>query len=560
MVASYLGFVPWPVTGRPDILSSVIVLGLNGFAGADHDPAAALVMDDVLVSAVEEERLSRVRHAPGSQPMAAARAVLDIAGLTTRDVDVVAHGWHPAALGTGNSVASEVQRIRAAFAAAGLALRPDCSIEFVEHHVAHFYSGIPFVPEGLPTAVIDGLVLDGAGESTAGARFRLDRTGLAKVWNLGVKGSLGLTYEAATLALGFGRGQEGKTMGLASYGRPAARTSVGAPPDDRFPGDIPVLGDRGELRTHHRSLILQFRSLVPRGASFNHRADLALGVQSMLEERVLALLEEIREPAPVLILAGGVALNCTMNGRLTAWCRANGVTLVVPPAANDAGVAAGAAVACSGAPAACRSRVGAALGRGFTPAEIVDRLRPLGAEVRDGDPDRLAVRLLEGAFCGWFEGRAELGPRALGRRSVLTRPDDAITRDRLNVTKGREAWRPLAPSIRAEDFAAAFDGSPSAYMLVASQVRAATGGRLDGVTHVDNSARPQSVDRDREPVYADLLDRVGAATGIGCVTCTSFNVAGEPIVGTPEDAWNAGRRMGLDLLAGDGWQIDLRRS
>lgn len=492
--------------------------------------------------------------------MAAARAALSIAGVDGRDVDVVAHGWRPAALGTGATASSEADRIRAEFAAAGLDLRPDAGIEFVDHHVAHFWSGIPFVPDGCPTGVVDGLVLDGAGESTSGARFRLDPHGLAKVWNLGVKGSLGFTYEAATMALGFARGQEGKTMGLASYGRPEARTSVEAPPDDRFPGDLPVLGDRGELRSHHRSLVLQFRSLVPRGASFNQRADLALGVQSMLEDRVLALLDEIREPAPVVVLAGGVALNCTMNGRISAWCRSKGVTLVVPPAANDAGVAVGAAVACSRSPASCRTRTGAALGRDFEPAEIHDRLRAQGADVREGDARWLVEQLGDGAFCGWFQGRAELGPRALGKRSVLARPGDAATRDRLNVTKGREGWRPLAPSVRAEDFDLAFDGSPSAYMLVASQVRPAVRGRLSGVTHVDNSARPQCVDRTAEPVYAALLDQMGAATGLGCVTCTSFNLAGAPIVYAPEDAWDAARRMGLDLLAGDGWYVDLRRS
>lgn len=536
----------------------MIALGLNGFAGADHDPAAAVVADDVLVSAVEEERLTRIRHAPGAPPVGAAREALALAGVDARDVQVVAHGWQPGALGSGLTAAEEAERVRRVLRDAGLDLDAGVRVEFVDHHLAHFWSGIPFIPPGHADDRVDGLVLDGAGESTAGAFFRLAGDELTKVWNLGLKGSLGFAYEAATLALGFHRGQEGKTMGLAPYGRPDARAPIPPPPDDRFPGDIPVLADRDELRAQNRSQLLQFRAMVPRGASFNQRADLALGVQSMLEDRVLALLREITDPAPVLVLAGGVALNCTMNGKVAAWCRDNGVTLVVPPPANDAGVAIGAAVAHTNRPGRCRSRIGAALGREFAPELVRDRLAALGARVAERGGEYVVEQVRAGKFCGWFSGPAEIGPRALGRRAILARPDSAALRDRLNVTKGRESWRPLAPSVQEEAYDTAFDGTASAYMLVASRIKPDAYGRLAGVAHVDNSVRPQAVSRVREPRYWELLEQARHATGLACLTCTSFNVAGAPIVYTPEDAWHAANQMGLDLLAGDGWCVDLR--
>ncbi|WP_422768934.1 carbamoyltransferase C-terminal domain-containing protein [Plantactinospora sp. WMMC1484] len=543
---------PWiSVRPRP-ILDSVISLGLNGFAGADHDPAAALVVDAELVAAVEEERLTHVRHAPGGLPTGAVREVLALAGIDAGQVDVVTHGWTPEALGVGATARSEADRIRAELATAGVPLRPDARITFVDHHVAHFWSAVPFAPAGVST--MDALVLDGAGESTAGAFFRVRNGDVVKEWNLGLKGSLGLLYEAVTMALGFRRGQEGKTMGLASYGRVEAMTPVDDPADDRFPGPVPVLTDRDEMRSHHRQMILRARSLVPRGASFNQRADVALGVQTMLEQRVLALVAEITDPAPTLLLSGGVALNCTMNGRIARWCRERGITLVVPPPANDAGISVGAAVCSAADPLAVRSATGAALGRGFSSAAVQARLHALGAEVVECDPAFVADRLRSGAICGWYEGRAEVGPRALGRRAVLASPASAAMKDRLNVVKGREAWRPLAPSVRAEDFDASFDGVPSPYMLVASTIRPAALSKLVCVSHVDNSARPQAVTCAGEPAYWSLLGEMER----GAVTCTSFNLAGKPIVYTPADAWDAARKMSLDLLAGDGWYVDLR--
>ncbi|WP_188316385.1 carbamoyltransferase C-terminal domain-containing protein [Solihabitans fulvus] len=538
----------------------MITLGLNGFAGADHDAAAALVIDGRVVAAVEEERLNRRRHAPGDEPALAVPEVLRIAGVKTGDIDAVCHGWRPQALGLGLTERHTGEAIRDALASVDVAIPKATPVTFVDHHLAHFWSGVPFIAPGLARDEVDGLVIDGAGESTSGAYFRLRHGSVEKVWNLGLAGSLGLLYEAATSAIGFRRGDEGKTMGLASYGREQAMDRLPALPDDRFAGLIPVLGDRDEIRRQHRAGVLRMRALVPAGASFNRRADLALGVQSQVEAQIMGYLGEQTEVPAAFVLAGGVALNCSINATVARWCAGRGAALTIPPPANDGGIAIGAAVAASADPASCVAE-SAFLGRGFTPEEIRSRLAALGATPLDHSPGELADRLVDrDQICGWFEGRAEIGPRALGKRAVLARADSTRTRDRLNVLKGRESWRPLAPSVLPEEFEASFLGTPSPHMLINCAVATSALRPLAGVVHVDNTARPQVLGADlAEGPYVALLRELRQRTGHAVVTCTSFNPAGQPIVYSPEDAYRAAVAMGLDLLAGDGWCVSVPR-
>jgi carbamoyltransferase len=536
----------------------VISLGLNGFSGADHDAGAALVMDGRVVAAVEEERLNRRRHAPGDEPTLAVPEVLSIAGIEPGDIDVVCHGWRPEALGLGLTEGAEAERIRAFLAGIGVPLRPDTPVVFMDHHLAHFWSGVAFLPPGVDRSAVDGLIVDGAGESTAGALFRLRDGAVEKVWNLGVPGSLGLLYEAATAAIGMRRGDEGKTMGLASYGRWQTMDKVPVPADDRYPGPIPSLGRRDEIARHHRALLRQMRSIVPANASFNRRADLALGVQSSVESQIMSYLGELSEPATALVMAGGVALNCTINATVAQWCDQRGIALTIPPPANDGGIAIGAAVGVAPDPAACTA-ADAFLGREYRPAQIADRLAALGARVSELDPADLVAGLLErDELCGWFEGRAEIGPRALGKRAILARADSPRLRDRLNVVKGRESWRPLAPSVLPDEFRVSFRGAPSPYMLITCEAAPTAMRPLGGVVHVDNTARPQVVDGDLAGgPYAALLEQMRRSTGHAAITCTSFNPGGLPIVYTPEDAYHAAVAMGLDVLAGDGWAVRL---
>jgi len=535
----------------------VIALGLNGFAGADHDASAALMVDGQVVAAAEEERLNRRRHAPGDQPVLAIQEVLSIAGINIRDVDIVCHGWRPGALGLGLGESSEAEAIRRTMLAAGIPLPDKTPVVFTDHHVAHFWSGVAFLPSGVDRATVDGLVIDGAGESTSGAFFRLRAGRLEKVWNLGIEGSLGFLYEAATAALRFHPGNEGKTMGLASYGRRETMSDIPQPPDDRFAGPIPELHDRAEIQALQRRRIIQMGSLISAGTSFNVRADLALGVQTVVESRIMSYLGEVSDPAPVLVMAGGVALNCSINATVAEWCGRHGGTLTIPPPANDGGIAIGAAISVCPDPAGCTAD-GAFLGRGYAPEDIMSRLTAAGAAVRAISPGEIADGLLErDMLCGWFDGRAEIGPRALGNRAILARADSERVRDRLNVIKGRENWRPLAPSLLADEFTASFTGVPSPYMLVNCTATASAMRPLAGVIHVDNTARPQVLDGDDGP-FGTLLKEMQRRTGHAAVTCTSFNPAGQPIVYTPEDAYRAAAAMGLDLLAGDGWCVALR--
>jgi carbamoyltransferase len=348
-------------------------------------------------------------------------------------------------------------------------------------------------------------------------------------------------------------------MGLASYGRWQTMDKVAIPLDDRFAGPLPSLGQRDEIAKHHRGMLRQMRSLVPANASFNRRADLALGVQSAVESQIMSYLAELTDPGTGLVMAGGVALNCTINATVAQWCAERGIALTIPPPANDGGIAIGAAVGVSPDPSACVA-TDAFLGRGYAPAEIADRLGALGARVTELSAADLVTGLLErDELCGWFEGRAEVGPRALGKRAILARTDSVRLRDRLNVVKGRESWRPLAPSVLPEEFAVAFHGAPSPYMLITCDARPTAARPLAGVVHVDNTARPQVVDGDLAGgPYAGLLGEMRRSTGHAVVTCTSFNPAGLPIVYTPEDAYEAAVAMGLDVLAGDGWGVRLR--
>jgi carbamoyltransferase len=335
---------------------------------------------------------------------------------------------------------------------------------------------------------------------------------------------------------------------------------VPPPPDDRFDGPIPALRDRDDIRRQHLRNVARLRRVITPSASFNYRADLALGVQHQVETQIMKFLAEPSDPAPVLIMAGGVALNCTINTVVAQWCAVRGGLLTIPPPANDGGIAIGAAVAAAANPVDCVAD-GAYLGREFTPAEISGRLAALGVVTRPFTPDELAEGLVDrDLLCGWFEGRAEIGPRALGKRAILARPDSTRTRDRLNVLKGRENWRPLAPSLLPEDFDRAFQGTPSPYMLLGAEANPAVMGALAGVIHVDNTARPQVVDGNAgDRAFAAQLHAMKARTGYGAITCTSFNPAGSPIVYTPEDAYRAAVTIGLDLLAGDGWCAPIPR-
>ena len=533
-------------------------MGVNGADGVGHDAAAALAVDGCLVAAVEEERLVRAKRAYGLPPLHAIPEVLAVAGCTLSDVDVIAYPWLPAAMGVSDDdVAAKLAYWCRTVDPAAARLPKPC---FVPHHAAHAWAGLAFTPPDLRLRTVV-IVLDGSGESTSGACYRLADGRLEQLWSLPQESSVGIFYEAVTQYLGFRWGDEGKTMGLAAYGRPfLAKTHPGIP-DERvaaappFTSSISPRWRHAEIRTQ---IVTELAALHGARLYFNQRADVAFAAQQWLQDRLVRYVGEVVDDADAVVLGGGVALNCTANGEVAALCGRHDVRLVVPPPASDTGVALGAAVAASAEPVEFALCADPALGRPFPPDVIVKQLREHGLAAVRSEPGELAEELVSrSAVCGWLEGGSEVGPRALGHRSIVARPDSTRVRDRVNVLKGRESWRPLAPSLSKAEFARSFpDSSPSPYMLVAAAYDPLGSGGLDGVVHVDGTARPQVVD-DRQAAYRAVLLAMGSAIGAEAVLCTSFNRAGEPMVYTPVDAIRSAKGMGLDLLAGDGWMLRL---
>lgn len=273
-----------------------------------------------------------------------------------------------------------------------------------------------------------------------------------------------------------------------------------------------------------------------------------------LEQAVLDIISECE--SHTIVFAGGTALNCSLNGKIADALQKTGQTLVVPPCASDTGIAIGAAAYVTDRVEQVQKCSTALLGRQFDPDQIASVLRRHCLSADQASPKDVSDAIQSGAVIGWFAGRAEIGPRALGARCIIARTDSERIRDRINVMKGRESWRPLAPAVTDSEFSEGFVGQPSPYMLVAAKVRPGAT-NLRGVTHVDGSARPQLVAGALTP-YKAVIDSLGRTAELPpAVICTSFNHAGEPMVYSPEDALASALNMKLDAIAGDGWMCRL---
>ena len=518
------------------------VLGINAIY---HDPAAALVVDGEIVAAAEEERFSRRKHGKRPVPFAAwelpeksAAWCLAAGGLTAADVDVVTYSFDPALarpageLGLGDPWdhlrSTYAQRAPQFLATALPGLDPE-QVRYVPHHVAHAASAGLAAPH--PESSV--LVLDGRGEAVShlAGRYAADGS-LTVLASQGLPHSLGLLYEDVTEHLGFQRSSdEYKVMALASYGTPrhlpVLREAVRATGDGGFRTD-PVAWDA-----------LAKRRAAGEGFDAGH-ADLAASVQARLEEVLLELVRWLHEQTGdrVLTMAGGVALNCVANSRLAA--EGPFETIWVQPAAGDAGTALGGALhAAAAAGERAAPMAGADLGRGWTDAELAAWL-DTARWPYERPPDlagAVAEVLAADGVVGWFAGRSEYGPRALGHRSLLANPGRRETLTKLNDVKGREQFRPVAPMVRLDRAAEVFDGPlPSPYMLFVHRVRPHWRDRIPAVVHVDGTARAQTVDPEREPAVADLLAAFERRTGLPCLVNTSLNTAGRPMVDDPRDA------------------------
>ncbi|MBF0434720.1 MAG: carbamoyltransferase [Magnetococcales bacterium] len=583
------------------------ILGISAYY---HDSAAALVRDGAIVAAAQEERFTRNKHDPGF-PVHAVRYCLDAAGVPLSKIDHVVFYdkpflkferlletylafaprgfpsfrmailvWIKEKLFLKKMLLQELRHLDDAFS-------DESRLLFAEHHQSHAASA--FFPSPFAEAAV--LTLDGVGEwaTTSMGMGRGNKLELLK--EIHFPHSLGLLYSAFTYYTGFKvNSGEYKVMGLAPYGQPRFAQTI-------FDHLIDLKAD-GSFRLDI-SYFDYCTGLTMTGKKFHHlfggpprtpeepitqkEMDLAASIQVVIEEAVLRLTRSLaRETAsPNLCLAGGVALNCVANGKILR--DGHFAHLWIQPASGDAGGALGAALAVyhehmghertpSGHLDAMK---GAYLGPEFSQQEIERRLTAAGAcfEVLE-ERDLIAASvkaLTEGKALGWFQGRMEFGPRALGARSILGDARSATMQSTLNLkVKFRESFRPFAPSVLREEMREWFNlDTDSPYMLLVDDVhpsrrRAMTAAEqqlfgidklniprstIPAVTHVDYSARIQSVHRETNPLYHALIQHFRERTGCPVIVNTSFNVRGEPIVGSPEDAFHCFMGTGIETLA-----------
>jgi len=547
---------------------AVVVLGINHNS---HDSAAALLVDGEPVAVAEEERFIRKKHA-GDVPVQATRFCLAHAGVKPRDIDHVAFfydpylvvrkrlslfvRYFPASLNLLLDMTAPATHILSMFLGEARLLRrrlfandPGCRYHFhyVEHHRAHAASALMLSP--FERAAV--LSLDGTGEWATTWMGRGEGNRLAPLRQTTFPHSVGLVYSAVTHYLGFRPWSgEGKVMGLAAYGDPErwlpTFRQIIRPTPEGFAVDMRYF--RYHVRFWREWVSEQFVDTfgsprVPESAIERRHEDIAAALQAVTEEIGLHLADVLQRATGErnLCLAGGVALNCVMNGKILRESRFADV--FVQPMANDAGTSLGAALHVHhevlGHPRRTELE-SVSLGPEFGAAEGEAALRRRGIVFRRSDDVacETAALLAAGKIVGWFQGRMEVGPRALGNRSILADPRRADMKDRVNArVKQREGFRPFAPSVlgpRASDY---FDGCrASPYMMLNFTVRPGKRDAIPAVTHVDGTARVQTVTRAANPLYHRLIEEFDRLTGVPVLLNTSLNVRGEPIVHTPEQA------------------------
>jgi len=556
----------------------VYFLGISGYG---HDSAVALVEDGRILAFVEEERFNREKHTMAF-PEQSLRWVLEAHGLDLSDIGEVAFyakPWRLIGARIGRAL-RYLPRSLSVFTAhrPGNALRivalghylrnnslparrpPSFRLRYVHHHLAHAASTFYLSP--FEEAAI--FSIDGAGEDMTtwfgfGQGTRILRRHCVRLPH-----SLGLFYSAVTHYLGFKPwGGEGKVMGLAPYGDPERyardmRDLVRWSEEGRFTIDLRYFEYHLSDWTRWVSPAFEQRfgpRREPESEMTQRYQDIAAALQLVLEEAALALLRHLHRlvPSRNLCLAGGVALNSVMNGRLVREGPFENV--FIQPAANDAGCSLGGALFLAHAAHGAARRAPAEvvyLGPEYSGAvcEAAARAGGLIVERAEDVTERTAALLADGKIVGWFQGRMEVGPRALGNRSILADPRDPAMKDTLNNrVKHREGFRPFAPSVLAEQAGDWFaDVGHSPHMLLVYAVRPERRAQVPAITHVDGTARVQTVTAAANPLYHRLIAAFGRRTGVPMLLNTSFNVRGEPIVCTPADAVRCFLGTEMDVL------------
>ncbi|MFQ5659307.1 MAG: carbamoyltransferase [Gammaproteobacteria bacterium] len=582
------------------------ILGISAFY---HDSAAALITDGEIIAAVQEERYSRKKHDAGF-PRNAVEFCLAESGLAIKDLDCIVFYDKPLLkfdrlLETYLSCSPK--GFRSFLAAMPVWLKEklylkvllrrelsdigDCHIRdlpvllFTEHHQAHAASA--FFPSPFGRAAV--LCMDGVGEWATTSVWLGENNTLTPLWEIDFPHSLGLLYSSFTYFTGFKvNSGEYKLMGLAPYGEPRfvdviLENLIDVKEDGTFRMDMQYFNYTAGLTmtNEHFAQLFEGPPRKPETPLTQREMDIAASIQTVTEEIVLRLARTVRREtgSNYLCLAGGVALNCVANGRLLR----EGIfdDIWIQPAAGDAGGAIGSALAIwheyygqARIPDINDKMSGAFLGPAFSNAEIKQYLESINARYEELSDHSLFSRIAEIVasehVVGWFQGRMEFGPRALGGRSIIGDPRSKTMQSVMNLKiKYRESFRPFAPSVLDECISDYFNlEHASPYMLlvaeVSNQIRTPMSEKhknlfgidklnisrseIPAVTHVDYSARVQTVLKETNPRYYELLKMFWKQTGCAVLINTSFNVRGEPMVCTPEDAYRCFMRTGMDYL------------
>ncbi|TSA16794.1 MAG: carbamoyltransferase [Nitrosopumilales archaeon] len=520
--------------------------------------AAVLIEDGKIIAAVEEERFTRIKHAPAVIPHYSIEYVLKEANIKHGDIDKIALG------SCGPHAENEIEKFVRIAVSSGSTLEFErkywkmifmrerklmnylnnhfnkTDIVFVPHHLAHAASAC--YVSGFNKSLF--MTLDGRGEFESGLLGIYDDGEFEIIRRLNIDESLGLMYSSFTSLLGYrAHTDEGKVMGLAPYGRPKK-----------------TLEDIVTIETDHRIKIDQNRIISTAIKSDgldptkDDRKDTAASAQHLLEKCALSLVDYLTSISgnTKLCLAGGSALNIDMNGAILA----SGLIkdIFIQPASNDAGTALGAALYVHRQHSSIRSSPmkHAYLGPQYEEDEIKEDIEDSGLkyeELSDTAAD-IAELISKDKIVAWMQGRAEFGPRALGSRSILANPTNFSMWKKVNMIKNREYWRPLAPSIiedRADEFFVNHNVK-SPFMLLKFQVKEDKKREIPAVVHVDGSARPQTVSSETNPLYWNLIKEFEKIGGVPAVLNTSFNLKGEPIVNNPQDALETFNFSAIDYL------------
>ncbi len=589
-------------------------MNILGISALYHDSAAALVVDGRIIAASEEERFTRKKFDSGF-PTHAAKFCLEQAGLTVDDIDYVVFYEKPfekferilnntlAFFPKTAKIFTEAIPVwlaeklwfehvffKSMPALSKAAKKKGHEIKFLysDHHLSHAASS--YYCSGFKDSAI--LTVDGVGEwSTTtmgvarGAEMKIEK-------KLNYPHSLGLLYSTFTAFLGFAvNSDEYKVMGLAGFGKPTYMNQmeqiVDVKEDGSFHLNMEYFGfpySKISFNKKFEELFGPARPMPKKGESEvcdERQKNIAATIQRFTEDILIKQAQYLYEQykIPRLCMAGGVALNCVANGRILRETKFE--ELYVCPAAGDSGGAVGAALFAhnvllnkngDGTPKAFVPRILETpyLGSGFSDKEITEwalknksHFEQKNLRVDNHTPQDLVTKTADAIAAnkvvGWFQGRQEFGPRALGHRSILANPACKEMQEILNVKiKHREVFRPFAPSVILEKADEYFDlrGKESPYMLLVADVKEPHDKKLPAITHIDGTARVQTVTKESEPRYYELIKAVGERTGYSVVVNTSFNVRGEPIVRTMDEAFHCFMTTDMDVLVVGDWVIE----